>query len=136
MRESTMIESHQLTDLQMAIMRVLWEREEATAAEICEAIRQERGLAQTTVATILSRLEKRGVVAHRTADRQYHYHATVTESEVRRSMVGELTERLFGGDVTALVTHLLSEREISPGDLARVKDLLQAHQNGSEVGHD
>ena len=59
-----MSETHQLTELQIAVMRVLWEKGEATVAEIWEALRPERGLAQTTVATLLCRLEKRGVVAH------------------------------------------------------------------------
>jgi len=60
-----MSELHHLTGLQIAFLRVLWQRGEASVAEICEALRPERALAQTTVATVLSRLEKRGVVAHR-----------------------------------------------------------------------
>ena len=127
---------HQLTDLQISIMRVLWTRGEAAVADICEALRPERVLAQTTVATILSRLEKRGVVAHRTQARQFLYRATVTEAEVRRSMVEELTERLFHGDVAELVNHLLTAREISPGDLARVRQLVEAHDASGEVGRD
>ena len=51
---------HQLTELQLAIMRVLWDRSEATVQEIWEALHAERGLAQTTVATMLSRLEQIG----------------------------------------------------------------------------
>jgi predicted transcriptional regulator len=48
-------------------------------------------------------------------------------------MLAELTEQLFEGDVAALVTHLLSAREISRGDLARVKRLIAAHE--SKRGH-
>jgi predicted transcriptional regulator len=131
-----MSESHQLTDLQVAVMRVLWDRGEATVAEIWEALRPERGLAQTTVATLLSRLEKRGVVAHRSRSRQFLYQPTVTESEVRRVMVRELTDRLFDGDVAALMSHLLTGRAISPGDLAKVKELVESHEPGKEAGRD
>jgi predicted transcriptional regulator len=120
-----MPETHQLTDLQIAIMRVLWERGQATVAEICEALRAERGLALTTVATLLSRLEKRGVVSHETRQRQFVYQALTTEADVRHSMVHELTERLFDGDVTAMMSHLLNGREISPGDLERLKTMLE-----------
>ncbi len=119
----------QLTELQLAILKVLWSRGSATAAEITEALRSERGLAQQTIATVLTRLERRGIVEHVTRQRQYIYTATVTEPEVRRSMLAELTERVFEGDVAALVTHLLSAREISPGDLARVKQLIAAHES-------
>jgi BlaI family transcriptional regulator, penicillinase repressor len=123
-----MPETHQLTDLQISLMRVLWERGRATVAEICDAVRAERGLALTTVATLLSRLEKRGIVSHETRTRQFVYQAEVTEADVRRSMVQDLTEQLFDGDVAALMSHLLSAREISPGDLDRIKAMLADHQ--------
>ena len=125
-----MPETHQLTDLQISLMRVLWDRGQATVAEICDAVRTERGLALTTVATLLSRLEKRGIVSHETRARQFVYQAQVTEADIRRSMVHELTEQLFDGDVAALMSHLLTAREISPGDLNRIKAMLTEHQAG------
>jgi BlaI family penicillinase repressor len=115
---------HELTELQITILRHLWEKGEATVAEIWESLHAERGLAQTTVATLLSRLERRGIVTRRAEQRQYIYRAQVTEAEVRRTMVGDLTERLFEGDVTALVNHLLTSREIAPGDLARLRAMI------------
>jgi len=119
-----MPDRHQLTELQLAILRVIWDRGEATVQDIWEALHAERGLAQTTVATMLSRLERRGVVTRRAQSRQYHYRAAVTEHAVQHSMVGELTERLFDGDVTALVQHLLSGADVSPGDLAKIRDMI------------
>lgn len=131
-------DAHQLTELQIALLRVLWDRGQATVAEICEILRPERGLALTTVATLLSRLERRGIVSHETRARQYVYRALVTESEVQRSMVRELTEQLFDGDVTALMSHLISGREFSPGDLDRLKALLEERardrKGGSHAG--
>jgi BlaI family penicillinase repressor len=123
----------QLTELQLAILGVLWERGEATVAEIWEALHAERGLAQTTLATVLTRLERRDIVAHRTRARQYVYRALVTEAEAQHSMVRELTDRLFEGDVTALVSHLLSAREVSPGDLARIRDMLESAGSTEET---
>ena len=125
-----MPETHQLTDLQISLMRVLWDRGQATVAEICDAVRSERGLALTTVATLLSRLEKRGIVSHETRARQFVYQALVTEADIRRSMVHELTEQLFDGDVAALMSHLLTAREFSSGDLNRIKAMLAEHQAG------
>lgn len=127
-----MTQIHQLTELQIALLRVLWDRGQATVAEICEALRPERALALTTVATLLTRLEKRGIVTHETRARQYLYRPLVTESEVRRSMVGDLTEQLFDGDVTALMSHLLTAREMSPGDLDRLKALLDEQAERKE----
>ena len=120
-----MSETHQLTALQLSMLRVLWDRGEATVTDIWEALQEERGLAQTTLATMLSRLERRGVVTHRTQARQFVYRALVTESEVRHSMVSELTSRLFEGDVPALVSHLLNAQDVSPGDRNRIREMLQ-----------
>jgi predicted transcriptional regulator len=120
-----MPERHQLTDLQLAILRIIWDKGEATVQDIWEALHAERGLAQTTVATMLSRLERRGVVTRRAQSRQYHYKAAVTEPDVQHSMVGELTERLFDGDVTALVQHLLTGEDVSPGDIAKIRDMIE-----------
>ena len=79
-------EAQPLTDLQLAILRVLWDRGTATAAEITEALKESRGLAQQTIATILTRLEKRGIVTHETRQRQYIYTAVLSEPEVRRTL--------------------------------------------------
>ena len=119
-----MADRHQLTELQTAILRVLWDRGEATVVDIWESLYAERCLAQTTIATMLIRLERRGVVGRRAQVRQYLYRALVTEEDVQHSMVGELTERLFDGDVTALVRHLLTAQEMKPGDLARVRQMI------------
>lgn len=121
-----MPERHQLTELQLAILRVIWDKGEATVQDIWEALHAERGLAQTTVATMLSRLERRGVVRRHASpqSRSYHYRAAVTQEEVQHSMVGELTERLFDGDVTQLVQHLLNDSDVSPGDLAKIRKMI------------
>lgn len=120
--------AYSLTELQLAIMDVLWERGEATVVEVHDALRQERRVAQSTVATLLSRLEDKGVVAHRSEDRQYVYRATVSREQVRRSVVGEfseLTERLFSGDVAGLVSQLLSTRDARAEDLARAREIIE-----------
>ena len=114
---------HTLGDLQHAIMTVLWERGEAATAEVHEAL-QGRGLAPTTIATMLRKMEDKGVVSHRAVGRQFLYRPAVSEDQVRRSMVGELVERLFAGDPKALVAHLVSEHEIDAEELRGLRRLL------------
>ena len=108
-----------LSDLQLDVMRVLW-RGEASVADVAAALSAERGLAHTTVATVLTRLAKRGAVALRRDGRQLYYRALVSEPQVRRTMVGDLIQTLFRGDPQALLAHLVSERDVAPGDLERV----------------
>jgi predicted transcriptional regulator len=113
-----------LSELQIAVMRVLWQRDEASVADIAAVLGDERGLKYTTVATLLTRLQKRGVIAQRREARQLIYRALVSEPHVRRSMVADLIGSLFGGDPRALVAHLVDESEIAPGDLERVRKRL------------
>ncbi len=113
-----------LGDLQLAIMRVLWALGEATVAEVHRALAAERGLAPTTVATMLKKMEQKGVVAHRTEGRTFVYLPTVSEGEVTHSMVAQLGDRLFGGDVTAFVSHLIEEHDVDALELAELRALI------------
>jgi predicted transcriptional regulator len=115
-------------NVQLRILRELWQRGEATVADIHAAMYRETGAALTTVATMLKKMEKKGVVTHRVEDRRHIYRTTVTEDAVKRSMVADLTARLFDGDATALVSHLLSEHDIESDDVAAIKKLLAARQ--------
>jgi predicted transcriptional regulator len=116
---------HTLGDLQHAIMKVLWARNEATVAEVHRALLDDRGLAPTTIATMLRKMEDKGVVAHRVEGRQFVYRPVVSEDEVRSSMVGELLDRLFAGDPAALVSHLVADHDIDEAEVERLRALLE-----------
>ncbi|HWM91769.1 MAG TPA: BlaI/MecI/CopY family transcriptional regulator [Thermoanaerobaculia bacterium] len=123
-----MEESHHLGDLQLAIMRILWSLGESSVADVHETLEPERGLALTTIATMLAKMEKKGVVEHRTEGRKFIYRPTVSEGQVRRSMVADLTSQLFRGDAVALVNHLLSEHEIDSQELDQLRGLIEARE--------
>jgi predicted transcriptional regulator len=130
-------EELQLSDLQLGLLRILWDREEATALEVHTAlVEQDRGLAPTTVSTMLSRLEKKGTITHRTEGRQFIYRALVREVDVRRSMLSRVTDYFFGGDVSALVSHLVEGSEVDPDDVARLQQLLAERSGGAEEHDD
>ena len=116
---------HTLGELQHAIMQVLWARDEATVAEVHEALFDERGLAPTTIATMLRKREDTGVVAPRVEDRHVVYQATVSEDAVRSTMVSELLDRLFAGDPAALVSHLVADHDIDGGEVEQLRTLLE-----------
>lgn len=122
--------TRRLGELQLAIMRVLW-TQEASVADVRDALRPERDVATTTVATVLSRLEQQGVVARSSKDGVYVYRALATEREVRRNMVGDIVERLFHGDANALVHHLVREEEVDQEELARFRILLEEGEGGA-----
>lgn len=116
-----------LSDLQLAFMRALWRRGEATVGEVREELDSlGRVLKPTTVATVLKRLEARGLVAYRKEGRSFVYRALRTEQEVRRTVVARVKDLIFGGDLAALVASLLDPEAISKDELSQVRDLLAA----------
>ena len=113
-----------LSELQIAVVRVLWRNGEASVTDIAKVLGDERGLKHTTVATLLTRLEKRGVVEQRREGRQLIYRALISEPQVRRSMVADLVGSLFGGDSRELVAHLVRESDLAPDDLENLRKRL------------
>ncbi len=121
-----------LTPLQLDILGILWDRGQATSAEVREMLAPAHELALSTVATLLGRLERRHVVAHRREGRQYVYRPLVTRGSVRESRVRELTEALFDGDPAALVSHLIRSDEVDATEIQRIRDLLAGHETAGE----
>ncbi|MBL1217465.1 MAG: BlaI/MecI/CopY family transcriptional regulator [Planctomycetes bacterium] len=117
---------HRLGDLQLAILDVLWEKASATVAEVHAQLLPTRGLALTTIATMLRKMEDRRLVRHEQDGRQYIYFPQVDANQVQRSMTADITDRLFGGSVTALVSHLLDESEVDPEEVDELRRLVDA----------
>ena len=122
---------HRLGDLQLRIMKALWARGEATVAEIQEAVPGGADLAYTTVATMLRKMEVRGLVGHRADGRTFIYRAAVAEDQVSRGMAEHVLDRLFGGSVEALVSNLLTTREVGRDELARLEKLIARRRKQS-----
>jgi BlaI family transcriptional regulator, penicillinase repressor len=109
-----------LGDLQLAILRTLWERGEAAVADVHDIL-SDRGLALTTIATMLRKMEEKDLVAHRENGRQFLYRAKVDPALVQKNLVGDLVTRLFDGDPMALVNHLLRAGEIELSELDELR---------------
>ncbi len=120
-----MSKKHHLAELQLAIMHVLWEQGESTVSEVREALEPKRSLAHTTVGTMLTKMEEKGQVTHRSDGRVNIYRAKIRRDQVSRSMVSDLATRLFEGDVTEMVCHLLDGRDVTLDDLAELKRLIR-----------
>ena len=115
---------HRLGDLQLRIMKILWAREEATVADVFEELGKDADLAYTTVATMLRKMEERGLITHRTEGRSFVYRAKVPSEAVSRSMIDHLVDRMFEGNLTAAVNHLLTTREVNREELNALERLI------------
>src|SRR4051812_38032066 len=122
---------YRLGDLQLRIMKVLWERGSATVADVHQALGGEAGLAYTTVATMLRKMEVRGLVQHEEEGRRFIYRSAVAPEAVTRSMAGDVLERLFEGRLADLLSHLLATREVSQEELCELERLIAERKKQS-----
>ena len=116
---------HTLGDLQHAIMAVLWEHGEATVAQVHEALRAERGLAPTTIATMLRKMEERRLVQHREQGRAFLYSALVQAGDVGSSLGHRMVEQVFEVDLADAVSHLLRTRDVRRDELDALEKLIR-----------
>jgi len=119
--------------MQLAFMRALWKRGEASVAEVqAELAEAGQALAPTTVATVLRRLEAAKYVTHRRDGRQFVYRARVTQQALGSRALERLNAHLYGGDVTALLTQLLGALSVTPEELALVQRRIEAKRQEQE----
>ncbi len=122
---------HRLGDLQLQIMKVLWPRGEATVAEIHEVLCRDTRFAYTTIATMLRKMEARGLLEHRTEGRTFIYRSRIAEEQVERGMAEHVLERIFGGNLSNMVSHLLTSREVSKEELTRLERMISERKKKS-----
>jgi predicted transcriptional regulator len=117
--------THRLGDLQLRILQSLWDRPDSSVAQVHEELKPERALAYTTVATMLRKMEVRGLVVHREEGRSFLYRAKVAAEEVSRSVGQHLVDKLSAGSLTEAVSHLLTSREVSRAELDELEKLIR-----------
>lgn len=123
--DSTPPPPRRLGDLQLRIMKILWEHGSASAGDVRKTLAPEKDLAYTTVATMLRKMEDKGLVTHTTQDRTYIYTPTVKEDSVSKSLAGELLDKLFEGNLAGMVSHLLTAKDVSREELEELEVLIQ-----------
>ncbi len=102
-------------------MTVLWEKREATVADVVSALGRKRPVNYSTVQTMLRILEGKGYVTHEKAGRAFLYRPLVDQTQARRSALTHLVARLFNNSPSLLVLNLLEDEHIDPAELAALK---------------
>src|SRR5262249_40078130 len=110
-----------LTDSELRLMEVLWERGSATVSEVVENLSGDPPLAYSSVITTLRILEKKGHVRHTKDGRAFVYEPAVGREEASESAIGHLVPRFFGGSPERLMLSLLENRKIDAADLRRLR---------------
>ena len=115
-----------LTDLQLMILSVLWTEGEATIGGIHEQVAERTDVTRKTIATLLSRLERRRLVSHRAGDgREAVYRARATKQNVLRSRMASLIGALFPGHPRLAGANALDPADVKPGDVDALVALMR-----------
>ena len=117
-----------LTEAELRLMDVVWDRGPVTVQEVADALPRELGLAYNTVLTTLRILEDKGYLRHKMAKegRAFIYHAAVSREQASRSAVHSLLRRFFGDSAEALVLNLLDDEKLDAGEMKRIRGLLKS----------
>jgi predicted transcriptional regulator len=129
-----MSETPQPTPRELQILKVLWERGEATVHDVYEALRDELGIVQNTVQAFLRTMEGKGLVRHRTEGRTFIYRPVRDRERTGRTVVATVLDRLFDGAVDQLVANALSVKPPSAEELDKLRAMLEELEKDARRG--
>lgn len=115
-----------LTEQELEIMKVVWERKASTVREVYEALRERKAVAYTTVMTMMNILEGKGHLVKRPEGRAYLYEPVQAQTQVIAGMVHEFVDRVFDGAARPLVLNLIRDRALSKEDLEEISRLIDS----------
>jgi predicted transcriptional regulator len=105
-------------------MKVVWRMKDASVRDVYETLRERRPVAYTTVMTMMNTLETKGYLKKELDGRAFRYRPAVAERRVVGTMVREFVERVFDGGAAALLTHLVTETELSDDERRELRRLI------------
>jgi predicted transcriptional regulator len=114
-----------LTEAELRIMDVLWNKGSATVQQVLEALPEKPSLAYNSVLTTVRILEKKGYVNHVKDGRAYVYEPQIQRNEATRSEIRHLVSRFFGNSHEALVLNILEDERLEKSELKRLRELLE-----------
>jgi predicted transcriptional regulator len=120
------------TDRELDVMAVLWERGSGTVSEVREGLDDD--LAYTTVLTILRTLEDKGFVTHLTEGKAHRYLPAVSQDVAGKSALTRVLDKIFGGSSELLLTQLVSDRDLDPAELKKLRKLLDSRLSSGKKG--
>lgn len=106
-------------------LRLVWELKKATVQQVYDALPENRKVTYVTVATLLRRLEDKGYIKHRIQGKAFAYIPAVKKEDVINRTIGDLVQRLFGGNPVPLMQHLAMHTEISDEDIEKLRELVK-----------
>ena len=127
-------EPRELSDLELAVMAVVWQLGECSSAEVVERFSEQRPLAPTTIRTVLASIEKKGYLERvPTVERGLRYRPRVGREDVAGRSLRKLVGNLFGGSPRHAIAWLLREEELPDSELEEIRQMIEARKRQKET---
>jgi len=120
--------SKTLTDQELEIMKIVWDRQTTTVRDVYEALLERRRVAYTTVMTMMKILEHKGYLNRKQVDRAYVYRPAQPKNRVIRAMVRDFVNRVFNGSAEPLLVHLIEDRHLTADEIEEIRRLMGGRQ--------
>jgi predicted transcriptional regulator len=117
-----------LTPQELAIMKVVWRKEETTVRDVYEALRESRPVAYTTVMTMMRILQEKGYLTKVAQERAHLYRPTRPRQQVIGAMLRDFVDRVFDGASDALLVHLAKDNKLTPKQKRLLTRLLEEEE--------
>ena len=118
-----------LTDAELRLMAVLWDKGRATVGEVVDDLTGTRKPAYNTVLTLLRILERKGYLTHEKSGRAFVFLPLVDRGQARRSAIRHLLNRFFDDSPSLLLLNLIQQGEVAPGELSKLRELIDRNEN-------
>ena len=125
-----------LTEAELRLMKMLWQRGESAVGELVAAMPEGSALAYNSVLTTIRILEQKGYVHHRQEGRAFLYSPSIPEHEASKTEVRHIMQRFFGNSRERLLLSLLGDDEITPAELRRLKEAIAAAEITEPTGEE
>ena len=116
--------STQPTEVELQILRILWELGPSPVREIHARLEADKGTNYSTTVKMLSVMLEKELVTRDEQARPHVYRAAVTQERARKKMLHELIDKLYDGSASSLVMHALSSKKASTEELNEIRKLL------------
>ncbi|MCP4452745.1 MAG: BlaI/MecI/CopY family transcriptional regulator [Planctomycetes bacterium] len=117
-----------LGELELEVMKILWNRGRSSVLQVSETLSKQRGCARTTILTIIQRLHKKGFLKRKKEDGVYRYEPTQKRQQVVGRLLNQFIDRVFDGSSTSLVQQLTGAN-MSEEEMDQIKAIIdKAHQ--------
>ena len=116
------------TVMELAILRVLWERGPATVRDVHQVLEGEKPTGYTTVLKMLQIMTAKGMVTRNQDARAHVYEARLPAENTKRQLVSDLVQRAFSGSASQLMMHALSGKKTSPAEIDEIRRMLDEHE--------